>query len=243
MRIAKIIGSVVLLSAFVGCYLETRSNDERADGKKKSKTDLSLTNEPSTTPASRTIGDCRLSPGAGCFAAQIASAPDISVAGEKFFDAATFRENFETLLQVKSLDKTRELSNVKIEVISEFDNKTFARDFMVYVKGDRAMNAKVRSQGWFTLENLPDGNYDLRVARPVDFRVTGTAHVTSTSPGGGDPVSHDEEVTKTLCAVIYSDNSIQIHAGEKLSDVYDVFDLFVDDRDCKSTSSGRSISL
>ena len=215
--------SIFMLS---GCYVETKNDDE--------------TNN--TGRSLRAPGDeqeCQVSRTSGCFTGEIASAPDITVEGQKFFDAETMREHFADLITIEPVNGQQlRPEDYSISVQTEFDNNSFARDFVVYVKGEVATNARVNSRGGFDVNRLPEGSYEVRLARPIVFEIKYRA--LANDPNNPDATT---ELSKKRCAMLYTEAFIDVEAGKVTREVFDSYKLHVDDKDCTASEISRRIRI
>lgn len=66
-------------------------------------------------------------------------------------------------------------------------------------------------------------------------------------PAGPQPQQAEapvtEQVTKTFCATIYTDTTIDVRRGERLWQPFNEFRLHLTDRDCPAAGSGRVVTL
>jgi hypothetical protein len=223
-QIVAALGACVLLA---GCY--ANGVDERQPTNPDEEIGL-VGDAPKTTPA----GMCKLTRGSGCIEGQIPAAPGILVDGKEFFDAEDFAANFSRVITVNSGDSKSTVTDVKL--VTAFDNKTFARGFFIAVKGDYAATAEARMSGNFFVNKLPEGEYKMRVSKPIRFEVT-------KSTPAADATAQPTIETKPFCGTLYGETTIDVRAKERTRMVFDDFDLYIADGQCPTDQEGIVLSL
>jgi len=210
-----------------GCILSTES--ERGDEKGKV---MSHTHGSGSNAQGR-LNSCKHSQLDGCIQGVIPAAPQIRVEGQNFQDAEDFKARFATLVKIVStkedLNAPAETSDLvddgwDISLTTPLDNKSFARDFMVFAKASQtARAASSISTGMFFINNLEEGIYDIRVQKELHF------------------VAKKDDVVKTFCASLKSDQTIEVAAGQKTKIMVDDFKLFLRQSDSCDVEDDRLV--
>ncbi len=185
-----------------GCYVEDLS--ERTPSAHGGFTQQDLPQETQLTKVERRRGECFHDGVTGCLEGNISSAMNLSVSGKAFFDADDLANRFHEIVEVRATDgKVLEHGkDYRMSLTPSFSNQTFAQDFQVFIKGERPDAVDVRSSGKFFLNQLPEGEYEIRVQRPIRMLV-------ELLQAEGDPIKMVD------CATLYQDGSFEIIKGEK----------------------------
>lgn len=224
----KLAAVALVLPVIAGCYVD-HPEDRDAIG----------SNQPQQRPAG--ASECRFTASSGCFEGEIPAAPNLTVREKSFFDADDLRNRFKELIVVKP--DSRDGTTPDFALLSQIDNKSFARGFQIFVKGEDSKSAAPLATGGFVLNKLPEGVYEVRVAKPVKFKLAEKpVDNPNTDPANPDPVGGNTTVReKTFCATLFAETTIEIRAGERTRFVFDEYDLYVTDNACAEPSSSGTV--
>lgn len=187
----------------------------------------------------------------------------IYVEGEEFHDADNLYHRFSELVKVRDENGFLLASaDYSFSMGTEFDTRTFAKGFEVYLTGGDYKTQSVSSSGEFVLDELAPGSYELRVQKPIKFTVT--RQVASQPPvesePSQDPVGESDpaddiaqepvepvepvtsETTKTYCATLFADGSVDVRRGEMTRVEFNDFDLHITDQACEKGAGGSQVS-
>jgi hypothetical protein len=215
-----------VLPLVAGCYVD-RAQDREEIG--------------STQPgAGKTpVGECRYSLNSGCFEGEIPAAPNVSVKDKNFFDVNDLKTRFKELITVK-LD-SRDGEEPAFTLLTQLDNKSFAKGFQIFVKGEDSRSAEPLATGGFVLNKLPEGVYQVRVAKPVKFKLSQT--INQTDPANPDAPAQPVLKEKTFCATLFAETAVEIRVGERTRYVFDDYELYVTDNACAESQTATTLSL
>ncbi len=224
MMMIRVLGFAGVLALAVGCYHEVTDFRGAVDDKHE-----------------LSDGECRLSKRSGCFEGQVTSAQDLRVKGKSFFDADSLRQRFKELLSLQGQNGMA-LTEAEYEInfLTPFDNRNFASGMEVYLKGDYAKSGRVMRSGKFSMHELPQGEYDIRVQKLIPFQVTYTAAAEPSEDGAS---GQTDVYTKTYCATLYADSSVEIRHGQRSRQVFDEYEIYLLDRECEQAEAANKISL
>lgn len=142
------------------------------------------------------VDSCRFELGKGCFDGHVAAKTTFLVDGKQFFNADDLATRFHELLTVASAGKalTDGTDGYQMTLATPLDNASFYQNFEFDLSGPTARSGQVRSDGDFGIDDLPEGNYELRLSKPVRFQLAAAvalkAPVAKTTDGlGGTPPS------------------------------------------------------
>ena len=223
-----------------GCFVE--SSDTRAPGTGTDITKLG------TRSADAEAGVCRFAIGSGCFDGHVLSRKEFYVDGREFFNADDFAPRFAELISVDSQElQLAEGEEFKIDLLSKIDGDGFVDEFEYDLTGDNAFarSGKVRRTGNFSVNEVPQGVYDLRIQKPIKFAVVGKVETLVTDPDNldADPVVKIEEVTRNFCATLYQDSTIEVLKGKRAQETFNHYKLHVTDTQCAAGGNQTNISL
>jgi hypothetical protein len=186
-----------------GCYVEEMP--DRAPTPPGGGTPLTLdAKDGKKTKPEKQKGECFHDSETGCVEGHISSAMNFSVSGKSFFDADDLANRFHEIVEIRSTDGKvlTDGKDYELTLVSTFSNKNFAKDFQVFIKGERTESAEVRSSGKFFFNQLPEGEYDIRVQRPIKMLV-------KIKQLEGEPIESVD------CATLYQDGSFDVVKDEK----------------------------
>lgn len=178
--------------------------------------------------------ECRATHKSACLAGQVVAAPVIRLEGKEFFDADDLGRRFKEMVEVRN-DKGESLtlSDYDMSVFPEITNESFIRGFQVYAKGQKVVAKRVNDRGFFRIDYLTPGEYDVRVQKRFQLKLT---------PKGASTETRSLE--RTYCFVIYAEeNGIDFMRGEKVYKGLDEFNLQMLDSACKNEAQGAVITL
>lgn len=186
-------------------------------------------------------GDCRITTRTGCFEGQVPSAPEIRVKGKSFFDVDSLRIRFKELIAINDAEgKALKETDYELTFLSPFDNRNFASGMEVYLKGDYAKSARVLRSGRFSVHELPQGEYEIRVQKMIPFQVT---HTVAGDVREDGTVGEAKTTTKTYCATLYSESSVDVRQAERSRQVFDEYEIYLLDRECAQAQAATKLSL
>jgi hypothetical protein len=204
-----------------GCYVEeapsraiTPAGQAPDKGKEQEK--------PDNGKPEKVRGECFHNSENGCLEGNISSAMNLSVSGKSFFDADDLANRFHEIVEIRSPDGKilKDGKDYSLDLIPGFSNKNFAQDFQVFIKGERTETTVVRSSGKFFLNELPEGEYEIRVQRPIKMLVK------INQPEG-------EPIESTDCGTLFQDGSFEIIKDEKSQPmIFDDLSIYTTAAEC-----------
>ena len=193
-------------------------------------------------------GVCRYAIGKGCFDGHVMNRKEFFVDGQEFFNADDLAPRFAELISISSDElKLVEGEEFSLNLISKVDNDGFIEDFEYDLTGDNAFarRGKLLKNGNFSVNDVPQGFYDLRVQKPIKFSVTGNVQTLVTDPATPDaePTIKVEEVTRNFCATLYQDTTIEVVKGKRAQESFNNYKLHVTDTECAAGGNQTAITL
>lgn len=178
--------------------------------------------------------ECRVTRTTACLSGQVVVAPVIRLEGKEFFDADDLGRRFKEMVEVRNdQGESLTLADHEVSVFPEITNKTFMRGFQVYAKGEKVASKRVNDNGYFRLDYLAAGEYDVRVQKRFQLTLTKKGETAET------PAQE-----RTFCFVIYAEeNGVSLLRGEKIYKGLDDFSLQMLDAECKDEARGSVITL
>ncbi len=252
LRVMSGVAALALAAAVTGCYVD--SMDQRAP---TVGTDSTNTRR---SEAEQDPGACRTNFAKGCFDGYVLSKKDFFVDGRQYFNADDLAGRFAELVKVEN-EGVALVAGVdyQLALTTPLDNQSFIQGFEYNLTGDYPRSGKVRTNGNFAVNELPEGTYDLRVQRPVKFTVTRQVAVEAQESDAvepqdpvrdGDAPAPEETaapemkaVVKSYCATIYTDTVVEVRKGKRAFDNFGEFRTHVTDHDCAATTTSGGISL
>ena len=157
-----------------------------------------------------TSGECQPAAGKACLEGHVVFAPWVLLDGRTFFNASEMGKYLEaSAISLKHQETQLKTGQTRpISAISSFDENTFSQGFTLYLKGDRALHRPVSRDGFYILEELSPGTYDIMLKRPVkvDLLV------------GNDRISY--------CSTIYAEKRrLEIREKDAIYLGFDTFNL------------------
>jgi hypothetical protein len=212
---------------FSACYIESPQERATSPGNKMPSGEAGLT---------QVRDSCELTLDRGCIEGQITPSPRLFVNGQEFFDAEDLANRFAELITVadQSTSKMLQENEYELEFLNPFSNKSFTDKFEVYLKGDYAAVASLRQSGAFFFNRLPQGSYEVRAQRPIQFKLK---KALVTDPGevneDGDAEDVVESVERLYCATLYQDIAVDVYPAERSErQLFDQFSLYLTEAKC-----------
>jgi hypothetical protein len=236
MMLATVAGA--LASSLSGCYVETL--DDRPPG--------APGEEVSGETEDRTQGNCRRSLGKGCFDGHVVAKKEFYVEGTQYFNADDLAAHFENLVAITD-EKGAALTagkDYQLKLVTPVDNQSFAQGFEYYLTGDTARTGKMRSTGDFSINDLGEGTYDLRVLKAIRFNIVREVEREVPAPADQpDAAPTIEKVTLTTpyCATLYADTVLEVRRGERAWGTFGDFRLHATDKECSAQGNQTTIAL
>lgn len=193
-------------------------------------------------------GVCQFAIGKGCFEGHVLNRKAFYVEGQEFFNADDLAPRFAELISIEPGEfKLAEGEEFSLTLLSKIDNDGFIDGFEFDLTGENAFarRGSVRRSGNFGINDIPQGNYDLRVQKPIKFSVTGKVETQVPDPANpdADPKMVIEEVTRQYCATLYQDSSIEVLKGNRAQETFNHYKLHVTDTECEAGGNQTKISL
>jgi hypothetical protein len=209
------------------------------------------------------VTQCRTTYAKGCFDGYILATKEFTVNGKQFFDASDLATRFGELISA-------DVKGYQVALVSELDNQSFLQGFEYVLTGNSMLPGKARSNGGFSLNELAEGSYDLRVFRSVKFTASypkaaapakpaepapakpaeadgsvSTPLASESAPATTDPGVQDapEMVTKTYCATLYADTTVDVRRAKRSTETFSDFRLHVTEDECTAAGTSATISL
>lgn len=178
--------------------------------------------------------ECRVNKRTACLAGQVVVAPVIRLEGKEFFDADELGRRFKEMVEVRNdQGESMTLADYDVSIFPDITNDTFMRGFQVYAKGQKVVSKRVNDNGFFRIDYLNEGEYDVRVQKRFQLKLT---------PKMSAPESEPQE--RTYCFVIYAEeNGVELMRGDKIYKGLDEFSLQMLDEQCKGEAQGAVITL
>jgi len=194
------------------------------------------------------VGVCRYAIGKGCFDGHIMNRKVFYIDGQEFFNADDLAPRFAELISIKSEEfQLVEGEKFTLNLLSKVDNTGFIEDFEFDLTGDNAFarRGKVLKNGNFSINDVPQGFYELRVQKPIKFSVTGKVQTLAVDPVllDTEPTYKVEEITRNYCATLYQDTTIEVVKGKRTQETFNSYKLHVTDNECVTGGNQTAISL
>ena len=225
-----LVASLVLVQT--ACFVETSPNRRREQPGVAT---------PATPAANLPLADdvpgtCRQSDDRGCFDGYLAVKKPFLVEGHAFFNADDLATRFAELVLPRAIDGAPAPAALRVSLTTPLDNASFGQGFEYLLTGAIVRSGRVRTDGTFAVNDLPDGSYELRIMRPVAFSLGGSVpppHATAADshPPAPAPVQR--------CATLYADQTVDIRHGQRSYENFSDFRLHLADGPC-SQGGGRS---
>lgn len=236
MAFRAFIASAGIAALATGCYVETAEDRAPTPGGKS---------EP--TRDAGDVGTCRYALGKGCFDGHVVAKQEFFVDGKQFFNADDLATRFHELVEVNAEGKALTAGqDFQLALTTPVDNNSFVSGFEYDLVGETTRGGKMKTDGGFSLNDLPEGVYQLRVQRAVKFDVTRD----ETLPA--EPVARDGQpapeprkvsVVKSYCATLYADTSVEVRKGKRTAENFGDFKLHVTDNECAAGGNRTSLTL
>ena len=164
--------ALVIVASATGCYVDS-APQQRA---------VQSGAPPLAAPTDDAAGVCQTTFSKGCFDGYIIANKEFVVDGKQFFNADELSSRFKELVTVDAKD-------FELALTTKVDNQSFLQGFEYNLTGPLVKTGTVRSNGSFAVENLPEGQYDLRVQRAVRFSVSHKVVRAAPAPASPTPVA------------------------------------------------------
>jgi hypothetical protein len=232
-----IASSVFATVALSGCFVE--SIDDQRD-------QWSGEGAPTapTGSADQELGNCKKTIAKGCFDGHVVSKQEFRVDGQAFFDANELGAKFCELIVLDSDgEKVSACDAGTVELMTAVDNKNFSQGFEYLLTGNIARSGKVQNNGNFSLNDLPEGLYDLRVQKTLAFVLKQTRTVEVPGVDGAEPTTREENLAREICATLYLDTQLDVRRGNRAFETFSDYQLHYGEGACSTRSNGRVLSL
>ena len=231
-----------------GCYVDSAQERAMQSGTgKDGQLPLRGDNPVDTTT-------CHSSLTSGCFDGFVVPEKEFSVEGKPFFNADEFAGHFQDLIKVN--DQGKELvygKDYTLALTTPLNNDSFLSDFQYDLTGSVRREGNVRTNGNFSINDLAEDTYDLRLSRSIRFTVTETVPATVTAtpapvtPAPGEvpaPVAAvAQTIVKNYCATLYADTVVEIRRGQRAYDPFSDFHMHVTDQECNTTGTATGVTI
>lgn len=151
---------------------------------------------PKVDTSAADVGSCSFAIGRGCFDGHVTARTQFFVDGKPFFNADDLATRFRELLTVENSGTAlaADSNGYRLVLATPLGNESFLSGFEYDLTGGAARSGKVRSDGSFGIDDLPEGTYDLRVQKAVRFTLAAnTAHPTTPSDQAVDATTATQE--------------------------------------------------
>ncbi|MEN9834933.1 MAG: hypothetical protein RL011_1126 [Pseudomonadota bacterium] len=187
---------------------------------------------------------CRFALGRGCLNGHVGAMQGFFVDGHEFFNADDLHTRLGELLQVESQGQiiTQSGGGYDLTLVTPLDNDGFVSGFRYDLSGQMARSGSVRSDGQFGIDDLPAGDYQLRLQRAVRFRLTSELPVNQDASGGAAPAT-ETPAAKLFCATLYADNTITIRDHQSTWIDLSSFRLHVTQAECARGESQSRLRI
>jgi len=248
MAIRAILALATVATLVSGCYVDPGQQD-RAPSTAGGET---VPNSSQDTSGSSLTDQatCHYVIGRGCFDGHIAALQEFTVDGKQFFNADDLATRFSELLTVDSAGQPLAAGQgYKLTMLTPVDNQSFVTGFAYDLKGERPTSGQVRDNGNFSINDLPEGTYDLRVQKAVRFELSASAATSPAANAAGDDVpspssvSPKAAVAKTYCATLYADTTLDVRRGQRTWNSFSDFKLHVTDNVCAAGGNQTTLTL
>lgn len=234
MTIRAMVLTAAVAVTTTGCYFET-IDDERA----------AVPGIPSDGgDTARREGACSMDLAHGCFDGNVVSMQDFFVEGTQFFNADALGRRFAELVSIENKDGLALVAGKDFELRLDqpLNNRSFLSGFTYDLAGDVARRDDIGRDGNFSINDLPEGSFNLRLQRPVRF--VAVQQVTrDRREENADAEAVVETVETPYCATIYTDATIEIRPGTRTSESFRDFQLYLSNNVCPADGSRTTLSL
>jgi hypothetical protein len=188
------------------------------------------------------------------------------VDGKEFFNADDLASRLHELLQVESDGKVvaQGEDGYRLALTTPLDNDSFISGFRYDLSGQVARSGDLHRDGNFSSNDLPAGDYQLRIQRAVRFELITTLKSSGKTPSDQDPTApKDADASlpanihrisapataasrsepKLYCATLYSDNTISVHENQPAWININNFRLHVTTQECAQGETQTTLHL
>ncbi len=236
----RLVGLGMMVASSSACLVETPDGQGRHMEKGQSQ-EAERARDPSprgTTQAGP--GLCQYGIGRGCFDGYVGFKKDFFVGGQSFFNADDFAESFAELLQVKGPEGIllKPAQDYQVTFLTPVDQRTFVGGFEYELSGELQRSGKISESGSFSVSDLLDGTYELRIQRPIRFLLVKNLPITpanpteTKAPAADTSAPQTEVATKGYCATLYQNTEVNIRKGFRTYERLNDFKLHLSDREC-----------
>ncbi len=197
---------------------------------------------------------CRFALGLGCLNGHVSAMQGFLVDGHEFFNADDLHTRLGELLEVESQGQilAQGANGYDLNLITPLDNNSFVSGFRYDLSGQIARSGDVRADGQFSADDLPAGDYQLRLQRAVRFILTSPLTKSNDGrddkdyKGGKDNTSLtlvSTEAAKLFCATLYADNTVTIREHQTAWIDLSKFRLHVTSAECARGESQSRLHI
>lgn len=230
-----LVSSAAIAITLTGCYVDD-IKDDRAEQIGDA--------VPNHNPPDNDHGTCRKTIAKGCFDGHVVTKSEFRVDGKTFFDANELASEFcELVVLDDNGDKLAACKVGTIDMAQPIDNDNFSQGFEYLLTGDSARTGKVQNNGNFSLNELPEGLYDLRVQKSLKFVLKYARTVEVPDVDGAEPTTAEEQMARSVCATLYFDTQLDVRRGAREFGTFSDYQLHYGEGDCNASQSSRVLSL
>jgi hypothetical protein len=179
---------LAVAASATGCYVQ--SAEDRAP----------VRGEQAARPPAQDVGECKVTLSKGCFDGHVVSKQEFFVEGKAFHNADDLATRFRELLTVQG--DGADLTDYALELETPLDNLGYAAGFEYDLMGSVSRSGKIGPDGDFHVNELAEGQYELRVQKSVKFRAKRTVEqpVAADDQAQADDAQRDDPATDSGAA-------------------------------------------
>lgn len=261
---AKLLGVLAVSSlTLVSCYIDDL----------KDRAPIPVTAADSSRADVNGNHECRATLSKGCFDGHVLSETQFWIEGQEFFNAddLAIPARFMELVTIQKDGKTLKAGqDFTVQLVTPLDRASFAQGFEYVLDGDYFRRGKIRADGDFSINDLAQGSYDLRVQKGIKFLVIEKAVAVApaqsgspspvpsptpseaVAPASGREISVADSaatpapaatLAKQFCATIYSDTQLDVTRNRSTFEKFDNFKMYVTDNECADSGAGTTLTL
>ena len=253
-----LVAKLATLAVLTGCSVDV-SKDGETTGKR-----LSVSSDDRSF--SRDSASCHFISGRGCLNGHAGAMQGFLVDGTEFFNADDLASRLHELLRVESEGKliAKGTDGYRLALTTPLDNDSFISGFRYDLSGQVARSGELHRDGSFTSNDLPAGDYQLRIQRAVRFQLITTLKSADKTPSDQAPATpKDADASlpanihtisapataatrsepKLYCATLYSDNMISVNENQSAWVNINNFRLHVTTQECAQGETQTTLHL
>ena len=242
------------LAVLTGCSVDV-SKDGETTGKR-----ISIASDDRST--SRDSVSCRFVSGHGCLNGHAGAMQGFFVDGKEFFNADDLASRLHELLQVDKGGKlvAQGADGYRLALTTPLDNDSFISGFRYDLSGQVARSGELRRDGNFSSNDLPPGDYQLRIQRAVRFQLVTTLNTADQVPSEKEPTApkdtgilippamhmatvNSQSDPKSYCATLFSDHTISVRENQPAWININNFRLHVTAQECAQGEAQTTLHL